>query len=684
MATRASRASIEITAQDKTGAAFSAVAGNLGNLQGQITGLAAGFAGVQATIGAVLGGLGIGALVNGVAQSLDAIGDLADATGASVSSVSRLDSAVRRAGGSFDDASALLLKFNQALGAADAGSDQARIFERLGLSVQALRDADPVDALLQTAQAFQKAGSSGATARAQFEILGKSVGTLSPVLKNLAESGAEFGAVTEEQAAAADAFVKALARVQAGTQDAARSAVSGLLPALTVTFDALNDAADGASAFATAGTALRTVFDTLVILGANVAFVFKGVGREIGAIAAQLAALARGDLDGFNAISRAVKEDAERARAELDRFERRLLSVGQAATTMGSENDARRGRGFVAAARIDFSPDPKPANAGKQPTATPEIQGPQIPESLQNALRLIAQTDTTKVAELRLQLQQLISIKAAGGGGPGIDEALLDVQDALDNLNPALQAAIDRDQALNDLLAATPTAKIEEATRQAQLLSEALVNATDPQEIQKLNEALDATVAKLQGVLPEAENIKKVDTLAEDLGLTFSSAFEDAIAGGKGLRDILAGIEQDIIRIITRKLVTEPFGNAITGLLGGGGGGGGLQGVVGSILKQIFPGSGGAPGFASLAGISGQRARGGPVAARQAYMVGENGPELLMMGSQGGAVYPDRGRGGSVQITLNQSFAPGTSRATTDQAAARAGAAVQRALQRNG
>lgn len=68
-----------------------------------------------------------------------------------------------------------------------------------------------------------------------------------------------------------------------------------------------------------------TGIEALAVVGANVAFVFKGIGREIGGIAAQLAALASLDFKGFKFIGDSMKKDAEEARRELDAFEKRIL-----------------------------------------------------------------------------------------------------------------------------------------------------------------------------------------------------------------------------------------------------------------------------------------------------------------------------------------------------------------------
>jgi methyl-accepting chemotaxis protein len=60
-------------------------------------------------------------------------------------------------------------------------------------------------------------------------------------------------------------------------------------------------------------------------------------------------------------------------------------------------------------------------------------------------------------------------------------------------------------------------------------------------------------------------NVKEIDPVARDLGLTFSSAFEDAIISGRSFRDVLKGIAEDIERIFLRKIVTEPLAKAVSG-----------------------------------------------------------------------------------------------------------------------
>ena len=93
------------------------------------------------------------------------------------------------------------------------------------------------------------------------------------------------------------------------------------------------------------------------------------------------------------------------------------------------------------------------------------------------------------------------------------------------------------------------------------------------------------------------------ERFVERLGLTFSSAFEDAIVEGGKLRDVMQGLLQDIIRIAVRLAITEPLGR-----------------FLGGFFSPIFGGA---------------KAEGGPVAAGVAYKVGEQGEELFIPGANG-------------------------------------------------
>ncbi len=127
-----------------------------------------------------------------------------------------------------------------------------------------------------------------------------------------------------------------------------------------------------------------------------------------------------------------------------------------------------------------------------------------------------------------------------------------------------------------------------------------------------------------------ARDTKKTTDIGNQLGLTFTSAFEEAIAGGKKFSEVLKSLEQDLIKLLVRKTVTDPL----------------LSGFEG-LLKSID--------FGSLFGgiFGGGRAGGGSVQAGKTYLIGEKGPELLSMGASSGFVTPNGALGNGTSVTVN-------------------------------
>ena len=73
------------------------------------------------------------------------------------------------------------------------------------------------------------------------------------------------------------------------------------------------------------------VFETVSVLGVNLKFVLVQIGNEIGGIAAQAAAILRGEFAQAGAIRRMMVADAEAARAEVDATTARILGARAAA-----------------------------------------------------------------------------------------------------------------------------------------------------------------------------------------------------------------------------------------------------------------------------------------------------------------------------------------------------------------
>ena len=72
--------------------------------------------------------------------------------------------------------------------------------------------------------------------------------------------------------------------------------------------------------------AIAVVFETVAVIGVNVAYVIKQIGVEIGGLAAQAAAVARLDFSAAREIGRLMREDAAAARREVDALSERILN----------------------------------------------------------------------------------------------------------------------------------------------------------------------------------------------------------------------------------------------------------------------------------------------------------------------------------------------------------------------
>lgn len=322
------RAQIVLSATDQTRAAFLSAQRNLDGLKTRA-------AGVSASLGPLLGTVGLlGSALSlvsfkSVVSGIDAFNDLHDATGASVENLSALENVAKRTGTGFEAVGAALLKFQKGLIDAKPGTDMAANLEAIGLSVEDLKRADPAEAFRQVAIALNQYDDNGKRALQTQALFGKQTRETAAFLKNLAESGELVATVTAKQAQEAEDFNRQFLALEKNIVDAARGLTVSLLPSLNDFAKYASSAGDGVSLLDTATAGLRTTFQAVVIFGANVSFVLKGIGREAGAVAAQLVALKRLDFAGFSAISDAVKEDGVKARAELDAFETKMLGLGK-------------------------------------------------------------------------------------------------------------------------------------------------------------------------------------------------------------------------------------------------------------------------------------------------------------------------------------------------------------------
>lgn len=156
------------------------------------------------------------------------------------------------------------------------------------------------------------------------------------------------------------------------------------------------------------------------------------------------------------------------------------------------------------------------------------------------------------------------------------------------------------------------------------------------------------------------EDSKRIKNTLTDVGGAFSSSFEEAVFSGEKLRDVLAGLEQDILRILFRRGVAEPIANAIFGSATGGAGLlGGLFSAKGNAFSgrnRIFFADGGVVGGPMSF----------PLAGGRTGVAGEAGPEGIfpLKRTRSGELGVVGSGGGGVEVNI---YAPPGSQVSEDR-----------------
>ena len=283
---------------------------------------------ILGTLGAAVSAQQFVSMILGATETTARYKDLAEIAGTTAERISGLEAPARLAGTSLDTIAASVARLGRSLGEARLGDvGKAGLFRALGIDPDDGRDAAEV--MVDVARAISGMTDQTVAGKVANDLLGKSYAELRPFMRELTEQGGLVVRVTNEQAEAADRFRDNLARASLSIDQAKINLGNELLPVLNELALVMVRVNKEFETMPQAASGVRTVFESLGVLGANVAFTFKMVGGEIGVIAAQVAALARGDFAGFRLIGEEWRRDAAAARVEVDALSERILSAGK-------------------------------------------------------------------------------------------------------------------------------------------------------------------------------------------------------------------------------------------------------------------------------------------------------------------------------------------------------------------
>lgn len=534
---------------------------------------------ITQTLGALGVGISIAGLVAFGKESIDAaarLDDMAEKTGANVEELSKLSQVARISGTEISVVETFLIKLNKALHGTDEESKGAsRALSAIGLSVSELKGLDPAEAMRRIAVELNKFADSGAKTAAILALTGKSAAEALPFLKDLATETGITAKVTAEQAAQAEELQKALRRLGNASTEAAQAIARELVPSLINAVEQFTKGKEIAGGF----------FNAIMLFGTINPF--KTSGENIKSLTGSLDDLQK-KKEELTAQGRTgwipqVDAEIERTKKQIEFSKLLQRQEALALNTGRGRLDAKDpGSG---ARQLDFKGDAKPGAAGRED------------KTFENALKALEQ-QALKVQELTTFEETLASIEAGRYGKllPAQREALINAAAAVDRAREDTtvqrEAAAATEQYLKNV-----NARLTAEDNRLSNLRDGIIDMIDPLERfrKKMDEITElfargfltpeqfeaATFAiekQANALSTVGDKVHEISDFARDMGSAFSSAFEDAIIGGKKFDDVVKSLGAAIARAMFQKSVTGPLNTAFTNfdwskLLSGGGGG---------------------------------------------------------------------------------------------------------------
>lgn len=553
--------------------------------------------------------------VKGAIDAADALNDLSERTGVATDALSKLQYAAKISDVSTEEFSSNLIKFNRSIAETARGTGEAKkAFDAMGIAVTTssgeLRDTESV--LRDVADRFATYADGANKTALATALFGRSGATFITFLNNgsagLARFGEELeqlgGVIMPQAARKAAELNDMLDRMRAATGAAGTEIGVSLAPYLTQLisqFLILTKQTEG----------FGQVFTTAFALGFrsfNLQEALRGVREELEQVNQYTSQSTINSLKRQEAVLReAIQTEAlSRATGDLsDQLSRRLAVEER----IRQEQQKKK---------------PAPAlMEDKKSTGNQADEAAKLIERQALAVqKLTLSEEELAVAEVFLagaSVQQLESSQR-------LADALTRQRTIQEDLKRQTDAALELYREYKQLYdeTASPAQKLADEEARLLALRERLIeNGYDLAAVENLiaEARMNAADRAIPRDLPN--QLAELQDVARQFSSAIGTAFEDAILRGDDLRGVLKGLEQDILRIAMRTLVTKP-----------------LEGAIQNMLTAAVPGSGGISSFfPSIFG--GARASGGPVVPSQAYLVGEKGPELFVPNASSGTIVPN-------------------------------------------
>lgn len=243
---------------------------------------------VKTILGAVGVALSADLIVGEINKSLDALAqldDMAQKTGSSVETLSKLSKVAAFTGTDLSAVDGILIKLSKNLAAADEeGNKTAKALAAIGISTDDLKAKDPSEVFVEVAKKLQDYEDGANKVALVTDLMGKSAAEMLPFMNDVAESLDKFQGDSAKSAAQAAALQDQIGILRVRYAEWRTEIVVAALPAANAFIGALTDTKREANSL-TGGTRVDTWADNVAIVLARVADRAKLVVGTLSAVA---------------------------------------------------------------------------------------------------------------------------------------------------------------------------------------------------------------------------------------------------------------------------------------------------------------------------------------------------------------------------------------------------------------
>lgn len=545
------------------------------------------------------GALAFAAMAYEAGKLSDELSDTAKANDVTIESVLKLQHALMLSGGEAENAGKMLNSFTNFIDKAASGNEDAqKAFAKMGISLKDLANLSAEDLFKRYAEGLSKIEDTATRAAKAKDAFGKaSIGVDFRAFNDELEHGTGLTAEYEKSIAdAADAWDM----LNKAHHEFVTNFAGGMGTVLKQTLDYMEQISGKTSIV---GEVAKTVFQTMAVLGSNVAFVFKGIADEIVHTVDSAKILAT---EGI-AAARKFNEEYERSknleRDRLDEFQRRVMGGGGGyGGGVSTFNDPRR---------LDQ----------KAPDATGTKRTVELSKSAQKLQQMLDMAKLVSVEYERHLQFNLENLKTQGqmllmtDNQKKIQEAINKVSDDTDK--KLQEIAKKKEEAAAHGADKAVIAELELQAQKVQELGDQYKTLTQI-EIEGQIEAQRTFEFGWQKAFAQYEEDSRNAAMVSQSMFSavtgnMSSAIDNFVRTGKfSFKDFTRSIIQDLIAIQMKMQAMRMFSMGMNAL---------------GFGSQYTPGS------ASFVGPMPQAADGGMI--NGPTLVGENGPEIFIPQSSG-------------------------------------------------